>query len=43
MIKEQLNYELIIRYFDIDIINIDELKKAIFVEDTLTVGYKFKE
>lgn len=43
MIKEQLNYELVTRYFDIDSINIDDLKKAIFVEDTLSVGYKFKE
>lgn len=43
MIKEQLNYELVTRYFDVDTINIDDLKKAIFVEDTLSVGYKFKE
>lgn len=43
MIKEQLNFELVMRYFDIDTINIDDLKKAIFVEDSLAVGYKFKE
>lgn len=43
MIKEQLSYELVTRYFDIDSIDVDELKKAIFVEDTLAVGYKFKE
>ena len=43
MIKEQISYELVTRYFDIDTINIDDLKKAIFVEDTLAVGYKFKD
>ncbi len=43
MIKEQLNYELVTRYFDIDKINMDDLKKAIFVEESLSVGYKFKD
>lgn len=43
IIKESLNYELITRYFDVEAIDIEQLKKAIFVEDTLAIGYKFKE
>lgn len=43
MIKENINFELISRYFNIDKIDMEELKKSIFVEDTLSVGYKFRE
>lgn len=43
MIKEHLNYELVSRYFDLENINIEDIRKAIFVEDSLAVGYKFKE
>ncbi len=43
MIKEHLNYELVSRYFDLENINVEDLRKAIFVEDSLAVGYKFKE
>lgn len=43
IIKEHINYELITRYFDVEAIDIEQLKKAIFVEDTLSIGYKFKD
>lgn len=43
MVREHRNYELVTRYFDPDTIDLEELRKAIFVEDSLTVGYKFKE
>lgn len=43
MVREHRNYELVTRYFDPATIDLEELRKAIFVEDSLTVGYKFKE
>lgn len=42
-IREQKNYEQIIRYFDIENISIEQLKLAIFVEDSLSIGLKQEE
>lgn len=42
-IKENINYELVSRYFETESIDFERLRKAIFVEDTLSIGFSYEE
>lgn len=42
-IRRQRNYELVTRFFDLEEVNIEELKKAIFVEDSLSLGLSYEK
>ncbi|MDO4720456.1 MAG: hypothetical protein Q4A78_07315 [Peptostreptococcaceae bacterium] len=42
-IRRYLNYALIARYVDVDTVPIEQLKKAIFVEETAGIGFDFSE
>ena len=42
MIREKKNYELITRYCDIDSVDIEKLRKAIYVEDSLAIGLTYQ-
>lgn len=41
-IKEAKNYELVTRYFDLDRIDLEKLRKAIWVEDRLSIGLSYQ-
>lgn len=41
-IREAKNYELITRYFEVDKLDIENLKKAIWVEDSLSLGLAYE-
>lgn len=40
-IREQKNYELVEKFFNIDEIDVDRLKKSISVEETLSIGLNY--
>lgn len=40
-IREQKNYELVERFFNLNDIDIDRLKKSISVEETLSIGFNY--
>ena len=42
-IRRQRNYELVTRFFDIEKVDEEELKKAIFVEDSLSLGLTYEK
>lgn len=42
-IKEQRNFELVSRYFDLEKIDIEEIKKAVYLEETLGITLNGKE
>lgn len=41
-IKDNLNFELVHRYFDPGVIDVEKLKRAIFIEDGLAVGLSYE-
>lgn len=41
-IKEHLNFELVHRYFDPSNIDVEKLKRAIFIEESLAVGLTYE-
>lgn len=41
-IKEAKNYDLVTRYFDLNIIDLEKLRKAIWVEDRLSIGLSYQ-
>jgi len=42
-IRRQRNYELVTRFFDVEAVDEAELKKAIFVEDSLSLGLTYEK
>ncbi len=42
-IREQKNYELVEKFFNLDEIDIGRLKRSISVEDTLSIGLKYEK
>lgn len=43
VIKEQRNFELVSRYFDLEQTDIEEIKKAVYLEETLGITLNGKE
>ena len=43
IIKEHKNWELVSRFFGTDEVDLEKLKRAIFVEEILAFGTKFKD
>lgn len=41
-IREQKNYELVVKFFDLEKIDIEKVKKTISVEDNLSVGLNYE-
>lgn len=41
-IREAKNYELITRYFEVDKLDVEDLKRAIWVEDALSLGLTYE-
>lgn len=42
-IREQKNYELILKFFDLENLNIEKVKQSISVEDSLSVGLNYEK
>lgn len=42
MIREKKNYDLITRYCDLESVDLEKLRKAIYVEDSLAIGLTYQ-
>lgn len=42
-IREQKNFELLTRFFDLESVDLEALKKCIFVEDSLSLGLTYEK